>query len=242
MVVSAMSFDFPIDGEGAITADLLGLYHSVYAPGSQKNPDGSAAKSIAEIEASLAAASPGGYTQANNTYTLRDAKLKTGTSEEELTSLAGFKFTFDNGVIEDFRSTHRPGNNVDTIVKESLTHKLWYPQQYKYGPQTVSGTIDLNSTQAAMELNRMFVHAEKLVFTVGAGPTTLEAATAGKFFEETMTFVISLAAPTGGGAEPLKREGDQYTSVNFNGSIDPATSKDFSASFASAAEVKVLGI
>jgi len=162
---------------------------------------------------------------------LRDAAAYTGTGLVEIPNLAGFGLTFNNGLRDDFKSRFQPNHNVETFIVDGKQHKVWYPKRTKIGPQNVTGRIDLSDVDAAQELKRIARHAEKLVFEVAAGPLGTTPAA-----DEMLRMIVYSHALTGGGPEPLQREGDQVASYEFSGYIDSSLSpeKDFEAVFVGA--------
>lgn len=113
--------------------------------------------------------------------------------------------------------------------QQGKVHKLWFPARHKIGAQLVTGTIDFSDVDAAQENKRLIRQAEKLVFEVAAGPlgTTPDA-------DEMLRVNVYNKVLTGGGAEPIQREGDQVASYEWAGYIDPTTGKDIDAVFVGA--------
>lgn len=215
--VSEFDLKFPIDQEGTVATTLWGLYHDTDESASPLDPSGSAAAAIPTAD----------YTGYEDAFMLRDASAFQGEGEgEEIADLAGFSLTFNNGLISDFRSRFRPNHNIEIATIDAIRHKLWYPQRNKIGPQGVTGTIDLSSVDPSAEQRRVLTHADKLVFEIAAGPLGTTPAA-----DEMMRLVVHKHASTGGGAEPLVREGDQVSSYDFSGYIDPATNLDLEATF-----------
>jgi hypothetical protein len=225
LIVSNIAFDFPIDQEGSLVTQMDALYSQVQPYETAKEPGGSvkAAKSVSSAD----------YTADVETYKLRDGKVLLGSSEVEIPNLGSFSFTFDNGLIEDFRAKFKPGHNIEKTVIDSVTHKLWYPQRHKLGPQTVTGKFDLSEVDPTQELKKALLHAEKLIFRVQAGPLGTTPAA-----EDMLQITIAQMARTGGGAEPLVRQGDQYASYDFTGYIGVSGEKDIEATFVGATELK----
>jgi hypothetical protein len=216
-IVRELSMTFPIDQEGSYTATCDALFVDSDETTGAKDPSGAAA-------ASLPTPSYTGYT---DTFMLRDASAFRGSGEGvEIADLAGFTIDFNNGMIQDHRSRFRPNHNIEVAVIDGVTHKLWYPAKHKIGPQAVTGTIDLSAVDPSAEQRRLLTHAEKLVFEIAAGPLGTTPAA-----DEMMRLTVYQHAPTGGGAEPLVREGDQVSTFQFSGYIDPATSLDFETTF-----------
>jgi hypothetical protein len=208
LVVEEFTLDFPIDGEGTIEATLQGLYH--------------------DVDPATAIVEPAPvYADYDDTYMLRDLTAIMGDGAGvEIDCLAGFGLTYNNGLIDDARSRFCAGKNVQETVLDGQTHRVWYPNQHKLGPQQVSGRLDFGDVRPDRELRRILTHAEKLVVEVAAGPlgTTPDA-------DDMMRWTLYKQAPTGGGAEPLQREGDQVSSYEFTAYIDESLSKDVEATF-----------
>jgi len=216
-VISEIAFDFPVDGESTVQVTADGLFHDTDDSGAAEDPNG-------EPALALPTASYTGYT---DTFMLRDATAFRGAGAGvEIPNLAGFGLTFNNGLIEDFRSRFRPNHNIESAVIDTVTHKLWYPERHKLGAQQVTGKIDLSDVDPDAELKHLLTHAEKLVFEVAAGPLGTTPAA-----DEMMRLTLYKHATTGGGAEPLVREGDQVSSFEFSGYLDEGVNKDVEATF-----------
>jgi hypothetical protein len=213
-VVASVEVACGIEGEGTMKASLEGLVHDVEPATGYKDPSGA-------IGEALPTPTYEGYEYA---FMLRDLIAEHGPTGTlvKIENLVGLTFTFNNGMITDPRSKFRAGHHIETREIDTVKHKLWYPAAHKMGPQVVTGKIDLGSLEGApsalAESKRQVAHADKLVAIYTAGPlgTTPPA-------EETMTVTFYKHALTGGGADPLVREGDQYASFNFSGYIDPAS-------------------
>jgi len=221
LIVSELALDFPIDGEGTFTASLDALFSQTGAISTLKEPGGSAkaAKTVSSAD----------YSADVYTFMLRDAVALTGTEETEIENLGSFSLTFNNGLIEDVRAKFKPGHNIEKTVLEGTTHKLWYPQRHKLGPQTVTGKFDLSGVDPSQEIKRRLLAAEKLVFRVAAGPLGTTPAA-----DEMLQITVGQMVRTGGGAEPLVRQGDQYASYDFTGYISASGDKDIEATFVGA--------
>ena len=215
---SEVELNFPIDEEGTVSATLTGLYHRVAATDAlPADPNGEPAADVPTPA----------YVGYEDAFMLRDAIAYLGPGAgTEIPTLAGFGFTFNNGLIDDFRSRFRPRHNIEVVNVDGDEHKLWFPERHKLGPQSVTGRIDLSDVDPDSEARRIVRHAEKLVFEVAAGPlgTTPEA-------DEMLRLTFHKQSPGGGGAEPIVREGDQVSSYEFSGYLDEATSKDVEATF-----------
>jgi hypothetical protein len=219
-VVNELELNFAIDAEGTVSGTLPALYHDVDDVTAIDDPSGDAGLALPT------AAYPG-YT---DTFMLRDASAFRGASLTELTDLAGFGFTFNNNLIDDMRSRFLPNHNIETVSIDSVEHRIWYPQRHKLGPQQVTGRIDFSDVDPDAELRRIVTHAEKLVFEVAAGPLGTTPAA-----DEMLRLIFYKQAPTGGGPEPLQREGDQVSSYEFTAYVDDITGKDLEAVLVGAA-------
>jgi hypothetical protein len=208
LAIDELEFNFPADEEGSVEVTAKGLYHEVDPTGDLTLP---AVSGLDDFE---------------DTFQLRDATAFLGDDAVEIDCLAGFGFTYNNNLYDDLRSTHCAGQNLVDDVIDDVSHRLWYPARHKIGPQAVTGRIDFGDVRPDRELRRILAHAEKLVFEVAAGPlgTTPEA-------DEMMRIIFYKQVITGGGAEPLQRDGDQVSSYEFTGYIDEAVSKDVEAVF-----------
>lgn len=217
-IVEELAFKFPIDGEGTVDATLDALYQDVGHAESAEDPNKKPAAAIPS----------GDYTPyTGDTFMLRDATAFLGPEAGvEIPNLAGFNFTFNNGMIKDLKSRFRPNKNIEVATLEEVRHKLWYPNRHVLGAQQVTGTIELSETDPDAEIKRLLAHAQKLVVEIAAGPlgTTPEA-------DEMMRLVFYKTTKTGGGADPLVREGDQTASYEFSAYLDEGTNKDVEATF-----------
>jgi hypothetical protein len=216
-VVEEFALNFPTDEEGSVDVTLRGLYHDV-------DPT--------DTVAGLPAADFTDFV--GDTFMLRDVKAYLGAGAGVLIDcLAGFGLTWNNGLIDDMRSRFCAGKNIETTVIDAERHKLWYPDRHKLGPQSVTGRLDFGDVRPDRELRRILTHAEKLVVELTAGPIPAAVPAA----DEMLRFTLYKQAPTGGGAEPLVREGDQVSSYEFTAYLDETTNKDVEATFVGAAAI-----
>lgn len=208
-VVNEISAEFPVDGEGTVQVSMDGLYHEP-TPTSEYG------------------ALPTPNTVAyDDVYSLRDIKAFLGPDEgEQIDCLSGFSFAVSNALYGDARSRFCAGKNIRTTPVDGVTRKLWYPERHKIGPQRITGRLDFGSTRPDVETLRILRHTQKLEVELAAGPlgTTPEA-------DEMLRLTFHNQAPTGGGADALQRDGDQFSSYEFEAYIDPATGKDLTAEF-----------
>jgi len=217
VIVHNIELDFKVEAEGTIKAALEGLFRDTWASAAEaKEPGGTAAEA------------PGTptYEGFDYTFSLRDLTAVTGSTKTPIEGLTEFAITFDNGMITDAASRYAAGHNVQKTTIDTVQHKLWWPAKHKAGAQNITGKIGLSGNQTGKELKHIFTHAELLEATVAAGPlaTTPPA-------EELMKIIIGKHCLTGGGAEPLVREGDQRASFNFGGYLDSTTGKDIEVLF-----------
>lgn len=215
-VVSEVAFNFPVDEEGSVDVTLSGKYHDV-------DPT--------ESVVGLPATDFSGYGgAASETFMLRDLKAYLGAGAGvQIDCLAGFGFTYGQGLIEDLRSRFCAGTNIETTVIDGVRHKLWYPTWHKRARRVVTGRLDFGDVRPDRELRRILLHCEKLVAEVSAGPLagTVPAS------DEMMRLTFYKQAPTGGGADPLTSDGDQVSSYEFTAYLDEVTGKDVEATFTS---------
>jgi hypothetical protein len=211
--VNEVTLNFPADDEGTIEGTLMGLYHEVAdvadLPGLPQvagNPDEAVA------------------------YMMRDVTAYLGDGAGvQVDCLGGFGFTLNNGLSDDFRTRFCGGRNIFEATVDGQLHRLWYPDRNKLGRQAVTGRLDFGDTRPDRELRRLLAHAEKLVVEVSGAPLGTNPAA-----DEMMRLTFYKQAPTGGGAEPLQRDGDQQSSYEFTGYLDATVGKDLEATFVGA--------
>lgn len=218
LVVEELAYNFPVDEEGSVDVTMQALYHDA-------NPTG-------DVDDDLDTPDFGGY---DETFMLRDVKAYVGPDAGTLIDcLAGFAFTWNNGLIDDFRSRFCAGRNIETTVLDGVRHKVWYPSYHKLGPQAVTGTLTFGDVRPDRELRRLLMHADKLVVEFTAGPITPATTPAA---DEMMRLTFYKTVLTGGGADPLARDGDQVSAYEFTAYLDETTGKDVEATFTGAAAV-----
>jgi Phage tail tube protein len=206
--VDELTVNLPADGEGTIEGNLMGLYHEV---------DETA--NVAGLPTIAGAADQA------DAYMLRDVSAIMGDGAgTPIDCLGGFGFTINNNLSDDFRTRFCAGRNIFEALIDGDLKRLWYPDRNKLGPQTVTGRLDFGDVRPDRELRRILTHAEKLVVELVGPPlgTTPPA-------DEMVRLVFWKQTPTGGGAEPLQREGDQQSSYEFTAYLDDATGKDLEA-------------
>lgn len=214
-VVEELAFDFPADEEGSVEATLQGLYHDV------------------DLTANVTGLPTPSYTGYDDSFMLRDIVAYQGAGAGvQIDCLGGFGFTWNNGLIDDFRSRFCAGKNIETTVIDGQRHKLWYPNEHKYGAQTVTGRLDFGSVQPDRDLRRILRHADKLVVELAAGPLATTPVV-----DEMLRLTFYKQAFTDGGAEPFQAEGDQVSSYTFTAYLDETTNKDVEATFLGTAAI-----
>lgn len=221
-IISELAMSLPIEGDGTWTATLPSLFHDAQSPTEPKDPNGSASEAFGTPT----------YVSEEDSYKLRDCIAKRGAGETEIPLLAGVDIVFNNGMIEDMVSRFRPNHNIESKTVDEVLHKLWYPNKHKIGAQQVTGKITLSGIEAEAEAKHLLTHAEKLIIEVAAGPagTTPPA-------NQMIRMILSKHVLTGGGAEPLVREGDQRASFDFTAYLDEATNTDVETQMVAAAAV-----
>lgn len=206
--ISELTFDFPADAEGTLEATIMGLYHDVNAVGD-----------VVGLPA------PAGMPNYVDAFMLRDVTAIMGDGAGvPVDCLGGFGFTLNNSLSDDFRTRFCAGKNVWEVDVDGQLHRLWYPDRNKLGPQVVTGRLDYGDVQPDRELRRLVRHAEKLVVEL-AGPPLGTVPDA----DEMLRLIFYKQAPTGGGPEPLQRDGDQQSSYEFTAYLDDGTGKDLEA-------------
>lgn len=207
--INELTFDFPADAEGTIEATLMGLYHQPDATG----------------DVGGLPAAPAGMPNYVDAYMLRDLTAIMGDGAGvPIDCVGGFGFTLNNNLSDDFRTRFCAGKNVLDVDIDGENHRLWYPNRNKLGPQAVTGRLDYGDVQPDRELRRIVRHAEKLVVELAGPPLGTTPAA-----DEMLRLVFYKQAPTGGGPEPLQRDGDQQSSYEFTAYLDDATGKDLEA-------------
>jgi hypothetical protein len=206
LVIEEFELNLPADEEGTLSVTAQGLYHEPAATSSPPSPT---------------------YLGHEDAFMLRDVVAFTGDGAGvRIDCLGGFGLTWNNGLVDDFRSRFCAGENVRDFLVGGLRQRLWYPGRHKLGPQAITGRLDFGTTRPDLEERRLVLAAEKLVVELSAGPlgTTPDA-------DEMLRLTVWKHALTGGGAEALAREGDITSSYEFTGYLDPASGKDLTAAF-----------
>lgn len=206
--INELTFNFPADGEGTVEGNLMGLFHQV--------------DDVADL---VGFPDPAGMPDYVDAFMLRDIIAIDGDGVgTQIGCLGGFGWTLRNGLSEDFQTRYCAGKNVWEVTVDGKLRRIQYPDRNKLGAQSVTGRLDFGSTQPDRELQRIVGSATKLVVELYGYPlgTTPDA-------DEMLRLVFYKKALTGGGADPLAREGDQRSSYEFEAYVDDATGKDLEA-------------
>lgn len=210
--IEEVEMNFPLDGDGTIRVAGQALYHDV------------------DTEAAVALPTPTAQLRnSGTTYNLRSLTAYIGAGAGTLVDcIAGFGFTFSNNFTDDMRARFCAGKNVEETILEGARHVLWYPDRHRPGRQQVTGRIDFGETRPDRELRRVLSHADKLVVEVTAGPITPASTPPA---DELMRLTFYRHVLTGGGADPLADDGQQYSSYEFTSYLDTTLDKDVEATF-----------
>jgi hypothetical protein len=210
LVPAEVEFNFPVDEEGTVSATLWGLYHDV--------DDVAAVPGLPNLS---------GAPDYQTAYMLRDIVALMGDGAGvEIDCLSGFGFTINNNLVDEPRSRFCANKNIAEFTVDGDLHRLWYPERHQLGSQTITGRLDFGDVRPDRELRRILKHTEKLVVELYGDPLgTVPPA------DEACRLIFHKQAPTGGGADPLQREGDQFSSYEFTAYIDDATGRDLEAVF-----------
>lgn len=206
--VNELTFNFPADEEGTMEGSLMGLYHQV-----------DDAASVAGLATGPA---PAGQSVA---YMLRDVVAYEGPGAGvAIDCLGGFGLTINNNLTDDFRTRFCANKNIYEVTIDGVLHRVWFPEKNKLGPQLITGRLDFGTTRPDKEARRIASHADKLVVELYGDPlaTTPPA-------DEMIRLILYKRTLTGGGAEPLARDGDQQSSYEFTAYLDDVTGKDIEA-------------
>lgn len=206
--VNELVLNFPADGEGTMQGSLMALYHQVDAVGAVAGLPNIVAPADQDVA-----------------YMLRDITAYQGPGAGvAIDCLGGFGLTINNNLSEDFRTRFCAGRNIYEVIIDGVLHRVWYPDINRVGPQTITGRLDFGNTRPDREARRIASHADKIVVDLFADPlgTTPDA-------DESIRLIMHRTVPTGGGAEPLAREGDQQSSYEFSAYVDDVTGKDLEA-------------
>lgn len=186
----------PADGEGTLQFGAMGLYHEV-SPSSGPDPTTD-------------------YSGNRDSYEIRTAKFYDGATGTDLIDcVSSTTISFGNALIDDARTRFCAGKNIIDKLDGGRRYRLWYPDRNRLGPQTLSVTMDFGTVQPGRELERLFSIADKLVIEATAGPVGTTPAS-----DDLIRFTFGEAIATGGGADPFRREGEQFSSYEYTGGID----------------------
>lgn len=208
--LSELALNFPADDEGTMEGNLMALYHQV--------DDIDDVAGLPNIQ---------GAADQDVAYMLRDVVAYQGPGDPVgslIDCLGGFGLTLNNSLSDDFRTRYCAGQNIYEVEIDGELHRIWYPKRNRVGPQAITGRLDFGETRPDREARRIAQHADRLVVDLFGDPlgTTPEA-------DESIRLILHKVTPTGGGAEPLAREGDQQSSYEFTAYVDDATGKDLEA-------------
>jgi hypothetical protein len=197
--VNSVTVTFSLDGHGTIEAELWSLYH--------KSESGGSAPALTR------------HVRDIKTLKLRDLRAYFGGSPVIVPGVTGFSFTFNNNLVDDTDARFAAGQSIDQLTDSTgALRRIWYPSQnYLGGSQTVSGEINFSTVQQAEDVKHDLAQAEQLVAEVEG---RLLATT--PTVKEMMRFTVLNAVRTGGGPEPLQKEGLQKASYQYGGYIGAA--------------------
>jgi hypothetical protein len=206
--VNELTLNFPADAEGTMSGNLMGLYHDV--------------DDVASVAGLPSGAAPAGQSVA---YMLRDIVAVQGPGAGvSIDCLGGFGLTINNNLSTDFRTRFCAGRNIYEVTIDGTLHRVWYPDINRLGAQTITGRLDFGNTRPDREARRIASHADKLVVELYGDPLGTTPAA-----DEMVRLILHKQAPTGGGADPLGRDGDIQSSYEFTAYVDDVTGKDLEA-------------
>jgi hypothetical protein len=215
--IDELTFNFPADEEGTIEGTVRALYRRV--------------DDVDDVAPALPALA-GGVGQ-SVAYMLRDVIALEGPGAGvQIDCLGGFGMTLNNNLSDDFRTRFCAGRNIEETTIDAVLHRLWFPDKNRVGSQTITGRLDFGDTRPEREARKLVAHADKLVVELYGDPLGTTPAA-----DESVRLIFHKHALTGGGAEPLAREGDQQSSYEFTAYVDDVTGKDLEAVVASTAAV-----
>jgi hypothetical protein len=212
--INTFALALPVDGEGTLAFAGPGLYHEVSeTTGSDPTTD---------------------YSGNDYTYEIRSAKVYDGAAGTDLIEcVSSLTFNYGNALVDDARTRFCAGKNVVDKLSGGNRYRVWYPDKNRMGAQTMSVTLDFGEVSPDRDLLKLFSIAEKLVIEASAGPIATTPPST-----DMIRIAIGEAAITGGGADALKREGEIFSSYEYQGGID-AAGNDLEVSFAGLAAVTV---
>lgn len=206
--INELVMNFPADEEGTLEATMMGLYHQV-------DP-------TANVVTLPNIVSPAGQ---NVAYMLRDITAYQGAGAGVIIDcLGGFGCTINNNLSDDFRTRFCSGQNIQDVTIDGVLHSIWFPKRNRLRAQTITGRLDFGDSRPDREARRIAAHAERLVVNLFADPLATTPVV-----DESIQLIFHKQMPTGGGAEPLSREGDQQSSYEFTAYVDDTTGKDLEA-------------
>lgn len=199
--INRMSLSFPLDGEGTMEFEVMGLYAAHF---------GTAAPTVSFTGLS------------DDVLMLRDAQVFLDGNVVAVLDLQAFDFSFTNNLTRKWFAKRNVVTQV--IGTPTATHKLWYPEENKLGAaQDVTYAIQFGEPNAAQELAHHYAQVQKIVFEVTGGPLgTTPAAT------ELLRITLYNAVHTDGGADGLAAREDltaRYEGGAFYSDADSADVK-----------------
>lgn len=212
--VNELTLNFPADEEGTMSGTGMALYHQV--------------DDVDDVAGIPSIVAPAGQSVA---YMLRDITAFQGAGAGvEIDCLGGFGLTINNNLSDDFRTRFCAGHNIYEVTIDGTLHRIWYPDRNRVGAQTITGRLDFGDTRPDREARLIASHADKLVVNLFGDPLGTTPAA-----DESIQLLLHKVTPTGGGAEPLTRDGDQQSSYEFTAYVDDTTGKDLEAIIVGAA-------
>lgn len=201
----------PNEGEGTFEWDAMAKYHEVTTTASEPARDNA------------------GYV---DTYEIRTAEVFDGpTGTDLIDCVSSATIAFSNALKEDVRRRFCAGKNVVQRTLDGSVYRVWYPTWNALGPQTMNITLDFGSPQPTRELDRIFAAADKLVIEARAGDAGTTPAS-----DDMIRIEAGQAVVTEGGTDPFNRDGDHYSSYQYETGVDD-TGADTTITFSGAAAV-----
>ncbi len=212
LAVNTLNFDFGLDNEATVEANLLALYHEIVATSSPPTPSWT------------------GYDESTLLHGLQVKAYDTG-GVVAIPCVAGFTLSLDNNLSTDVVTRFCGGTNFVQRTDGGVRRQISYPNQNKLRKRQVSGRIEFADVLPSRETAEIFSVPDKIVIEASAGPlgTTPPA-------DGLMRITLYNAVWTGGGAEPLTDDSDQRSGFDFAGGLD-STNKDIEIEFVGAAAV-----
>jgi hypothetical protein len=197
--VNSFTVTFPLDGHGTFSAEIWGLYHKSSTGGSVP----ALTRHVRDVKS----------------LKLRDVRVFFAGSPITVPGVTSFSLTFSNNLVDDSEARFAAGQSIDQITDtDGVLRRVWYPDQHFLGgSQTIGMELGFSSPQQAEEVKHDLARVEQLVAEVD-GPLMATTPVA----KEMMRFTALNAVRTGGGPDPLSKEGLQRSSVELGGYIGSA--------------------